>query len=125
LVELFIIHTNSILRPKYKYCLFPLDLPTHSNGPYPHILLDMKFILFPIVICLWICLFSTIKSICSVLGTLCIVCKCTLWYILNNIQQFPYLHVPTQVATEWVCQGETTHIVSLASYQICQTKDTF
>jgi hypothetical protein len=33
------------VRPKYKYCLFPLDLPTHSNGPYN--LLDMnKYYLF-------------------------------------------------------------------------------
>jgi len=31
------------LRPKIKYCLFTLDLPTHKNCPYPKYFIGISF----------------------------------------------------------------------------------
>jgi len=32
-----------VFRPKIKYCLFALDLPTHKNCPYPKYFIGISF----------------------------------------------------------------------------------
>jgi len=35
--------THPLIRPKIKYCLFALDLPTHKNCPYPKYYIGISF----------------------------------------------------------------------------------